>query len=144
MPQARLIPVEVVIPNSDGKIGSGLLARVNFESQTAQRVIVPQTAIQKQASQQKSNRANTQNQAGTLFVVSDAEGKAKVTARAVTLGKRADSKVEILSGLQPGERYVVRSGQPLKDGDAVRLSILSETTESTRTGNSKLTIQNSK
>lgn len=141
---ARLIPVEVVIPNSDGKIGSGLLARVNFESQTAQRVIVPQTAIQKQASQQKSNRANTQNQAGTLFVVSDAEGKAKVTARAVTLGKRADSKVEILSGLQPGERYVVRSGQPLKDGDAVRLSILSETTESTRTGNSKLTIQNSK
>ncbi|MDZ8106896.1 MAG: efflux RND transporter periplasmic adaptor subunit [Nostoc sp. DedQUE12a] len=123
---ARLIPVEVVIPNSDGKIGSGLLARVNFESQTAQRVVVPQTAIQKQALQQKSNRADTQNKTGTLFVVSDAQGKAKVAARAVTLGKRADGKVEILSGLQPGERYVVRSGKPLKEGDAVSLSILSE------------------
>ncbi|MBD2679531.1 efflux RND transporter periplasmic adaptor subunit [Nostoc paludosum FACHB-159] len=123
---ARLIPVEVVIPNSDGKIGSGLLARVNFESQTAQRVVVPQTAIQKQALQQKSNRADTQNKTGTLFVVTDAQGKAKVAARAVTLGKRADGKVEILSGLQPGERYVVRSGKPLKEGDAVSLSILSE------------------
>ncbi len=134
---ARLIPVEVVIPNSDGKIGSGLLARVNFETQTTQRVVVPQTAIQKQALEQKSNRANTKDQTGTLFVVSDAEGKAKVAARAVTLGKKADGKVEILSGLQPGERYVVRSGQALKDGDAVRLSILSETTESTPEGNSK-------
>ncbi|WP_445637303.1 efflux RND transporter periplasmic adaptor subunit [Nostoc sp. DSM 114161] len=122
---ARLIPVEVVIPNSDGKIGSGLLARVNFETQMAQRVVVPQTAIQKQARGQKSN-TDTQNKTGTLFVVSDAEGKAKVAARAVTLGKRADSKVEILSGLQPGERYVVRSGKPLKEGDTVSLSILSE------------------
>ncbi|OKH38252.1 efflux transporter periplasmic adaptor subunit [Nostoc calcicola FACHB-389] len=123
---ARLIPVEVVIPNSDGKIGSGLLARVNFETQTTQRVVVPQTAIQKQPLQQKSNRANTENQTGTLFVLSDAEGKAKVAARAVTLGKRADGKVEILSGLQAGERYVVRSGKPLKEGDTVSLSILSE------------------
>ncbi|MGF1992138.1 MAG: efflux RND transporter periplasmic adaptor subunit [Nostoc sp. ZfuVER08] len=123
---ARLIPVEVVIPNNNAKIGSGLLARVNFETQTTQRVVVPQTAIQKQALQQKSNTANTQNQTGTLFVLSDAEGKAKVTARTVTLGKRADSKVEILSGLQPGERYVVRSGKPLKEGDIVSLSILSE------------------
>ncbi|MFN6496835.1 MAG: efflux RND transporter periplasmic adaptor subunit [Nostoc sp. DedQUE01] len=131
---ARLIPVEVVIPNSGGKIGSGLLARVNFETQATQRVVVPQTAIQKQAGeqtnkraeQQTNTRAGTQNQAGTLFVLSDVEGRTKVAARAVTLGKRADGKVEILSGLQAGERYVVRSGKPLKEGDTVSLSILSE------------------
>lgn len=145
---ARLIPVEVVIPNAQAKIGSGLLARVNFENQTQQRVVVPQTAIQKQASSNNSknigkssspaNAANTagaENPAGTLFVVKDTEGKAKLAARAVTLGKRADGKVEILSGLQSGERYVVRSGQPLKDGDAVRLSIISETAEVSPKGN---------
>ncbi|MEH1967485.1 efflux RND transporter periplasmic adaptor subunit [Nostoc sp.] len=145
---ARLIPIEVVIPNTQGKIGSGLLARVNFENQTQQRVVVPQTAIQKQAGsknskstgetqtnvQQDSSLPNTsgvaqaksQVRSGTIFVVKDTEGKTKVTARAVMLGKRADGRVEILSGLQAGERYVVRSGKPLKEGDTVSLSILSE------------------
>lgn len=52
--------------------------------------------------------------------------KVTVTARPVTLGQTADGKVEILSGLQPGERFVARSGKPLKNGDAVSLSILSE------------------
>ncbi|BAY65154.1 RND family efflux transporter MFP subunit [Calothrix brevissima NIES-22] len=137
---ARLIPVEVVIPNSEGKIGSGLLARVNFATQAAQRVVVPQTAIQKPprnqaASQTTANKQASDKQTGTLFVITNTEGKAKVTARAVTLGKRADAKVEILSGLQAGESYVVRSGKPLKDGDAVRLSIISEKSQSTPKGN---------
>ncbi|MDZ8054264.1 MAG: efflux RND transporter periplasmic adaptor subunit [Aulosira sp. ZfuCHP01] len=128
---ARLIPVEVVIPNSDGKIGSGLLARVNFATQAVKRVVVPQIAIQKQArnkasSQPTVTKEGSDDQNGTVFVVTNVEGKAKVTARAVTLGKRADGKVEILSGLKPGDRYVVRSSKPLKNGDAVRLSIISE------------------
>lgn len=123
---ARLIPVEVVIPNTQGKIGSGLLARVNFQTQTQQRVVVPQTAIQKQAGAAKGAEKEQENPSGTLFVVKDTEGKTKVATRAVTLGKRADGRVEILSGLQAGERYVVRSGKPLKEGDTVSLSILSE------------------
>ncbi|MEJ6484036.1 efflux RND transporter periplasmic adaptor subunit [Nostoc punctiforme UO1] len=145
---ARLIPVEVVIPNAQGKIGSGLLARVNFENQTQQRVVVSQTAIQKQTGNKNSQgigetqtnvqqnssppntsgiaEANSQDRSGTIFVVKDTEGKTKVTTRAVMFGKRADGRVEILSGLQAGERYVVRSGKPLKEGDTVSLSILSE------------------
>ncbi|MBD2503048.1 efflux RND transporter periplasmic adaptor subunit [Anabaena azotica] len=134
---ARLIPVEVVIPNSQRNIGSGLLARVNFANQTPERVVVSQTAIQTEGRNQQSS-ATTQRQSqpqnGTLYVVTDNQGKPTVTARAVTLGKRVDGKVEILSGLQPGERYVARSGRPLKNGEPVRLSILSERTPQ---GNSK-------
>ena len=131
---ARLIPVEVVIPNSENKIGSGLLARVKFEPQTSDRVVVSQAAIQQEAN--NNNSANStapkresESRIGKVFVIADREGKTKVTERAVTLGNRADGNVEILSGLQAGEPYVSRSGRPLKDGDPVVLSVLSEPAE---------------
>ncbi len=128
---ARLVPVEVVIPNKDNKIGSGLLARVKFEAQTSERVVVSQAAIQNNNNSSDSTTAQSDSQDtnGNIFVVTDTAGENKVAARAVTLGNKADGNVEILSGLQPGERYVARSGRPLKDGDAVLLSALSETAE---------------
>ncbi|HLO52042.1 MAG TPA: efflux RND transporter periplasmic adaptor subunit, partial [Kamptonema sp.] len=42
---ARQVPVEITIPNSDDKIGSGLLARVSFSQLSRPKVIVPQTAL---------------------------------------------------------------------------------------------------
>ncbi|MBD2609309.1 efflux RND transporter periplasmic adaptor subunit [Scytonema hofmannii FACHB-248] len=130
---ARLIPVEVEIPNTDGKIGSGLLARVNFQSTAQQRVVIPQTAIQQRSngvsSPSPTNR-ETPNRNGIVYVINNTDGKPKVTSKSVTLGERADSKIEILSGLQPGESYVVRSGKSLKDGEDVRISVISEKPES--------------
>ena len=112
---ARLVPIEVVIPNSNG-IGSGLLARVSFISSNQEFVVVPQSAV---GGQKESNT-------GTVFIVTqEAESKAKVVARPVTLGDRADGKVEVLSGLKVGERYVTTSSKPLKNGETVNLSILS-------------------
>ncbi|MDM9381830.1 efflux RND transporter periplasmic adaptor subunit [Chlorogloeopsis sp. ULAP01] len=133
---ARLVPVEIVIPNSDGRIGSGLLARASFVSKGEEQVVVPLTAIQGvQKEQENRNLKSTdENTQGQVFVVSKTEDSTKVTARTVTLGKRADGKVEVISGLQPGEAYVVRSGKPLQDGNAVSLSILSEKLDSTSTG----------
>ncbi|WP_346016647.1 efflux RND transporter periplasmic adaptor subunit [Chroococcidiopsis sp. CCMEE 29] len=118
---ARLVPVEVVIPNSNEQVGSGLLARVSFESEAAQRIVVPQSAVS-QVGQ------GEQGKQGVVFVVTGGEGETPVavTARSVTLGERADGQVEILSGLKAGERFVTRSGRPLKNGEPVRLSILSE------------------
>jgi HlyD family secretion protein len=122
-PNARLIPIEVTIPNGDRRIASGLLARVNFTTQTQPQVVIPKTAIQIVASQNKSN----QEQQGTIFVVNGKGEQATVEARNVTIGKTADNRVEILSGLKPGEQFIVRSSKELKDGDKVRLSFISET-----------------
>lgn len=170
---ARLIPVEVVVPNRDSRLGSGQLARVQFASSQAQQIVIPETALE--AAGRSGQRSSTPNstpsststtanpaanssppvaakpqadaqkpknsrdgstdgksrqagggQTATLFVVTGDPQAPKVVARKVTLGDRRDGKVAIRSGLQEGDRVVVRSGSRLKDGDAVRLSVLSQ------------------
>jgi len=70
----------------------------------------------------------SQLKTGILFVLSGSPAEPQVVARTVQLGQRSDGQVEILSGLNPGERYIARSSRPLKDGETVRLSVLSQTT----------------
>ncbi len=113
---ARQVPVEITIPNPYNQIGSGLLARVSFQSSTRLRVIVPQSAIISEGSL-----------TSIFVIVKPGEGKqAKVKKREVKTGDRANGKVEIISGIELGERFVVKSSKPLEDGEAVRLSILSQ------------------
>lgn len=111
---SRQVPIEVIIPNQGQKISSGLLARVSFQSDAPSRIIVPETAIQGEISE-------------AVFVLQESsEGELMVEQRLVTTGDRLNGKVEIISGLEAGERLVLRASKPLQDGDAVRLSILSE------------------
>jgi multidrug efflux pump subunit AcrA (membrane-fusion protein) len=157
-PTSRLIPVEVIIPNANGRIGSGLLARVNFTQQSIQRVVVPESALttnqDRRARQQAANQSNAgqpqgdrggtdtktksagtqapRRNSGTIFVINTQDDKSTVQARQVSLGDRQDGQVEVLSGLRPGDRYVTRSSKALKDGASVRLSVLSEGTSEGR------------
>ncbi|MGB7445293.1 MAG: efflux RND transporter periplasmic adaptor subunit [Coleofasciculaceae cyanobacterium] len=131
--RARQVPVEVTVPNPNGRIGSGLLARVSFASRQASTVVVPETSFKvgKREKEEESRRdeegeIRSKDSGATVFVVSGEGSKSKVEARTVQVGDRSNDKVEILSGLQPGERFVVRSSKPLKDGDTVQLSILSQ------------------
>lgn len=121
--RSRLIPIEVTIPNSNGRIGSGLLARVSFRQGQAQRVVVPDSAVQIGVKSQAPQAALPKS--ATLYVVNRAGEQATVSARQVQLGDRADGQVEILSGLKPSESFVVRSSGELKEGAPVRLSVLS-------------------
>jgi len=114
-PVARQVPVEVTIPNINGRLGSGLLARVSFTSPNSQGVVVPATAL-----------SDLEGNVATLFVVTVRDRQAQAEARKVIIGDRADGQASIASGLEAGERFVVRSSKPLQDGDAVQLSILSE------------------
>lgn len=110
-PQSRLIPLELTLANPDGKIGSGLLARVRFPQADAPRVVIPQAALQ------------SENQ---VFILQTHKNQTTVQARTVKAGAQSNNKVEILAGLTPGERYVLRSSRPLSSGQSVRLSVLSE------------------
>lgn len=124
-PTARLVPIELSIANPDEQISSGLLARVKFAPGESKRIIIPETALQA-GSRQSGGSIKENRSQGKIFVITGEGKETKVVARSVQLGERANGQVEILSGLNPGERYVIRSEKPLKDGDAVRLSVLSE------------------
>ena len=107
----RRIPVEITLPNGDGLIKGGLLARVRFKNNSAPQVIVPETAIV------------GQGESPAIFVLS--ESNSQVEKRPVRLGQALDGQVEIITGLEPGERFVVNSSKPLQNGEKVRVSILS-------------------
>ena len=136
----RLIPVEVTIPNGERLIGRGLLARVNFTQQGEQSIIVPKTAIQVSSNkaqiqhakldQTDVNDVNVEQNQATIFILQRTGEQAKVITRQVKLGKRANSQIEIISGLEAGEEFVMRSGGNLENGDQVRLSFISELVES--------------
>lgn len=149
-PVARLIPVEVIVPNRDSKLGSGQLARVQFAGKQSKQIAIAETALEaagrptqapkdtntqpnqpaKPKTDTKSNAAEKgKPKTGSVFVITGDPKEPKVAARKVTLGDRRDGKVVILSGLQEGDRIVVRSGGKLQDGDSVRLSVLSESSK---------------
>ena len=111
-PSSRLVPIEITLNNPGAKIGSGLLARVNFSQNRANNIVVPESALGKDSS---------------VFIVKKSGEKTTVEARPVSIGKKANGKVEILSGLSEGETYVVRSSKSLQDNSPINLSVLSET-----------------
>ena len=158
-PISRLVPVEITIPNSNGRIGSGLFARVMFSQPSGEKLVVPQSALEvnrqrgggagrqragaQGAGGQGAGGAGSREQGagaqgagatrgaetegeGTVFVVSGEGQEGKVAARPVKIGDRANNQVEIISGLKPGERFVSRSSKPIKNGEEVRISIISE------------------
>ncbi len=112
---ARLVPVEILLPNPEQRFGAGLLARVAFQNQAQQRIVISQSALVGE------DEGRVSSQAGTVFVIKNERAE----ARPVQLGNRRNGQVEILAGLNPGEQVVIRSGRPLKSGDEVKLSVLS-------------------
>jgi HlyD family secretion protein len=128
-PVARLIPVEITLSDPRGAISGGMLARVSLEDQSKrQTVVIPRSAIEVSADGKP-----------VVFVVEGNARETKAIARPVTLAEAgqstgargtsrdaADDTVEIRSGLVPGDAYIVRSAEPLRAGQSVRRSFLSD------------------
>lgn len=113
--EARLIPVEITIPNPAGKIAAGLLARVSKQNVLAQTVTIPVSALEV-----------GQTNGDVIFVPVITGETTKVQTRPVRLGKIENGQVEILSGLAPNEKYILKGDRPLETGETVTLSLLSE------------------
>ncbi len=101
----RRFPVKVAIENTNGRLKSGMYAKVIMKSVTAQGLVVPKEAVM------------IRELVEYIAVVRD--GKAKILA--VSTGISEDDQVEIRGDeLEEGDRVVVRGQYLLEDGDRVR------------------------
>jgi membrane fusion protein (multidrug efflux system) len=109
-PRNRTFPVEFSIPNANGLIKPEMVAEVSLVRRVVDEALsVPQEAVVRLAD-------------GDAVYVVRAEGSEEVAeARLVTLGLAQDNRVEITSGVEPGDRVVVVGQQEVADGDIVRV-----------------------
>lgn len=104
----RTIRVRATLPNANGALRPGMFARVaTVMPRTNTVVTVPRTAV-------------SYNTYGDfVFVVKEKDGGLVVQRQAVTTGSTQDRRVEIVDGLEAGQR-VVRAGLvKLRDGQRV-------------------------
>lgn len=106
VPGSRSFPVQVEVANTAGDLKPGMFARVMLQSESRRAIMVPGSALR-----EEEGRA-------CLYIVS----RNRVAERVVETGLRQDGKVEITSGLRPGERYVVRVPAGMSDRSAVEIS----------------------
>ena len=101
--KTRTVGLRVEVPNPDGRLRAGMYAEVRFASRTAKdAVVVPRQAV---------IRSGERN----LVIVDLGEGH--FAPRPVTLGAEGDDDVQVLRGVEPGER-VVTSSQFLIDSES--------------------------
>jgi RND family efflux transporter MFP subunit len=98
----RTIKVRIEFPNSDFALKPDMYGEVEFQTGGGRRLVVPQTAVMNSGDRQ------------VVFVD---RSKGYFEPREVKLGSRSEGRVEILSGLQPGERIVI-SGNFLIDSES--------------------------
>lgn len=99
---SRTFEVELLVDNDDGRIKSGMFARVSFARGVRSGLFVPESALV---------------QRGQLDGVFAVDEQQRALLRWVRLGqKAADGRVEVISGLGAGERYVVAPPAGLEDG----------------------------
>ncbi|AEG72278.1 efflux RND transporter periplasmic adaptor subunit [Ralstonia solanacearum] len=99
----RTIKVRIVLPNQDKRLVPGIFATVRFDgSQDKAALLIPSEAVIR---------------TGQRSIVMVGSGQAGFVPTEIRTGREADGRVEVLQGLQAGQK-VVTSGQFLIDSEA--------------------------
>lgn len=101
---SRSARVRAIVPNEHDELRPGMYVTVVIEVDTTSSRVVPEQALV------------TEGDKRFAYVL---RGDV-VSRRSVTIGRRRPGEVEILDGLQPGERVVVEGLQRLSDGARVQ------------------------
>lgn len=107
--ESQFIQTEATFPNTDGSLRDGQFVRTEvIWQQRPNRILVPQTAVIFQGDQR------------FVYVPQEQDGQTVAMRQPVELGLEQDTRVEIVSGLQPGQRIVVSGIQKIGDGVPIK------------------------
>lgn len=103
-PMSRTFDLEAYLPNDDGRLKSGMFARVEVPVGTREAVLVPTVAV------------HERGQLSGVWVVDDTD---TAHLRWIRTGREIGDEVEVLSGLAGGDVVVLQAELPLVEGDKV-------------------------
>jgi membrane fusion protein (multidrug efflux system) len=112
-PATRSAELEVVLPNTDGRLKAGMYAQVKVVLGSRKTLLVPRQTVTRAPG------------TGNWFVFVADKGKARQVN--VKVGPAFDDKREITAGLKPGQEVVVRGVSLLQDGMPIKLADQGET-----------------
>src|SRR3954467_10773277 len=109
-PQTGTLRADLAFPNPKRVLRPGLYAKVQYKEEVRPAaLLVPQRAVQELQGQ-------------FSVVVVNAEGK--VESRTVKTGPRVASLWILEEGVKPGEKVIVEGGQKVRDGIAVKATVV--------------------
>ncbi len=111
-PTNRAFSVEIPVPNKEGNIKPNLTAKVSLNDYSSEKaILVPQGIISENAEGQQY-----------LYVAENPEdNKAVAQRQIITTGKTQGTRVEVLSGIEPGDLLIKEGARSVKDGQTVQI-----------------------
>lgn len=113
---SRMFEAEVTIPNPDGQLKSGMIAALQVEhaerAPVRQALLIPLNAVV---------RPPGAAEGFAVFVVERHDSQDVARLRRVELGDLTGNLIQVASGLQGGERVIVRGATLAVDSQAVRI-----------------------
>ena len=110
-PSNRSFNIQVAIPNEEGRIKPNQIATLLLNDYTNEKaIIVPENAVQQNA------------EGENIVFILQQEGENKIAKKVVVeTGLVSNNKIEIRSGLEPGQELIVQGSRGLRDGQEVKV-----------------------
>lgn len=108
-PVTRSVRVRAKVPNSTGILTSGMYMSVNLMAEPRRALAVPEVALQPRGPE-------------TFVWVADTSGSAPVARRVkIEPGLRHECRVEVVSGLEPGQLIISEGTMRLREGAVIKI-----------------------
>lgn len=111
-PNNRSFEIKVAVPNNDGLVKPNLVASLKLNDYTAKNtLLVPQNTVRENAVGEE-----------IVYVVEENTDSLGIARKVlVETGKNYQGKVEITSGLKPGQLLIVKGARTVRDGEKVSI-----------------------